>query len=174
MKGALYVAVLAVGGMMIFGGLQALAAEKTPAPAPPAASTYTAVLTGAEEVPPVTTTASGTVVFTPNSDNTQMTYRLEVKGLKDFKGAHIHLGDRGTNGKPVVMLDSKAKEGEFSGVLAEGVIKASELKGGLKGKKIEDLAKDMKEGKLYVNVHTKAHPDGEIRGQIMESAPAAK
>jgi hypothetical protein len=51
-------------------------------------------------------------------------------------------------------------------VTAKGVITASKLVGPLQGKTIEDLVDDIRAGKAYVNVHTKGHPDGEIRGTI--------
>jgi hypothetical protein len=36
----------------------------------------------------------------------------------------------------------------------------------MKGKTLDDLLEQMRAGNTYVNVHTKAHPGGEIRGQI--------
>ena len=58
------------------------------------------------------------------------------------------------------------KKGKFTGVLARGTITAANLVGPLKGKAVEDLVRDIRAGDAYVNVHTTAHPAGEIRGQI--------
>jgi hypothetical protein len=55
----------------------------------------------------------------------------------------------------------------FSGELAKGTITDKNLVGPLAGKTIADLVKLIKDGGAYVNVHTPAHPGGEIRGQIM-------
>jgi hypothetical protein len=44
----------------------------------------------------------------------------------------------------------------------------------MQGKTLDDLAAAMDSGDVYVNVHTAEHPDGEIRGQIVNSdAPGA-
>ena len=42
----------------------------------------------------------------------------------------------------------------------------SDLEGPMKGKEISDLVSAMSSGVTYVNVHTQANPNGEIRGQI--------
>ena len=38
--------------------------------------------------------------------------------------------------------------------------------GSLAGKSVSDLVSKMQSGEAYVNVHTEANPNGEIRGQI--------
>jgi hypothetical protein len=58
------------------------------------------------------------------------------------------------------------KKGKFTGVLAQGTITAANLMGPLQGKTLEDLVSVIKAGDAYVNVHTTAHPGGEIRGQL--------
>jgi hypothetical protein len=39
----------------------------------------------------------------------------------------------------------------------------------MEGKTLDDLATTMDSGDAYVNVHTAENPDGEIRGQIINS-----
>ena len=84
--------------------------------------------------------------------------------------AHIHLAAAGKSGPPVVWLyPSKAhpvKTGKVSGLLSRGAITAAQLVGPLKGKTLADLLEQIRDGNTYVNVHTRAHPGGEIRGQI--------
>ncbi|HZE20495.1 MAG TPA: CHRD domain-containing protein, partial [Desulfobaccales bacterium] len=58
------------------------------------------------------------------------------------------------------------KLGKFSGVLAEGTITARNLAGPLKGKSLSALLKDIKSNRAYVNVHTREHPEGALRGEI--------
>ena len=58
------------------------------------------------------------------------------------------------------------KENNFSGELSKGTLTADDLSGDLMGKSLKDLVKLIKSGDIYVNVHTDANPNGEIRGQI--------
>jgi hypothetical protein len=59
------------------------------------------------------------------------------------------------------------KGGKFSGILSQGVISAANLEGPLKGKPLSALLKEIQDGNAYVKIHTKQHPDGELRGQIV-------
>lgn len=84
---------------------------------------------------------------------------------------HIHIGPAGQEGPVAVWLypsqpPAMVKKGKFTGVLARGTITAARLMGPLKSKAIADLVDDIKAGDACVNVHTTAHPAGEIRGQI--------
>ena len=54
-------------------------------------------------------------------------------------------------------------------MIAGGTINNSDLKGPLLGKNISDLITLIQSKNIYVNVHTQSHPDGEIRGQIVNS-----
>ena len=106
-------------------------------------------LTGAEEVPAVTTAAKGEGTITIAKD-------LSVKGTVKTTGiegvaAHIHLAEAGKNGPPVVTL-TKGADGSWS--TPEGA------------KLTDDQYKAFKAGNLYVNVHSAAHKGGEIRGQL--------
>jgi hypothetical protein len=42
----------------------------------------------------------------------------------------------------------------------------------MEGKTLEDLVAAMDSGETYVNVHTAEHPDGEIRGQVINTEKA--
>jgi hypothetical protein len=54
-----------------------------------------------------------------------------------------------------------------------GSITADKLEGPMAGKQLSDLATAMNNGETYVNIHTEANPNGEIRGQIMSSSSGA-
>ncbi len=128
---------------------------------------FSAKLSGAAEVPPVTTSASGRALFFTNMKTGEIRYIIHVKDIEDVTMAHIHLGAKGKNGPPVAMLHVlHMKKGKFSGVLARGIITKKDLMEPYKGKTVKDLVREMETGDTYVNVHTKAHPGGEIRGQI--------
>jgi len=132
---------------------------------------YVAQLTGGEQVPAVTTPATGVASFWISADGTEIRYALTVANLQDVTMAHLHLGEIGKNGPPIVWLYPSApppKEiaGPSNGQLSEGTIKAADLVGPMAGKTIGDLVTAIKAHDVYVNVHTKENPDGEIRAQV--------
>ncbi len=106
-------------------------------------------LSGDQEVPPVATSASGNGTFTINKDKS-------VKGSITTSGvagtaAHIHLGAPGKNGAVIIAL-TKTADNVWSTPA--------------KAKLTNAQYKRYKAGDLYVNVHSAAHKDGEIRGQL--------
>jgi hypothetical protein len=115
-------------------------------------------LTGAEEVPgPGAEPGVGAFVF--NVVLTQGCYELNVTmGEKPIK-AHIHQGAKGASGPVVVDLMPAFESGEAA----------------LKAKSCVALPADVaskllaEPGSYYVNVHSEAHPDGAIRGQLEKS-----
>jgi hypothetical protein len=132
---------------------------------------FAAQLSGGEQVPPVMTAASGAASFWLDPDGTKLHYKLSVSELNQVTMAHLHLGAVGKNGSPVVWLYPPAPpaeeiDGASNGVLSEGVITADNLAGPLKGKTVADLVAAIRAQNIYVNVHTRDHPDGEIRGQV--------
>lgn len=128
---------------------------------------FQAKLTGNDEVPSVKTKAKGEVKLKLSSDGKELSYKLSVKNIENATAAHIHSGMKGKNGPPLANLfTGPKKEGKFSGNLSEGTITDKDLTGELIGKSLDDLVKLIKTGDTYVNVHTDANPNGEIRGQI--------
>lgn len=142
---------------------------------------FQASLSGKSEVPAVDSPAQGQATFQLSPDGKRLMYTLTVNGAADVTMAHIHLGEPGKDGKPVAplypvkmssmssngnMAPSGDKKGMTDTVTATGTITAAKLVGPLQGKTIDDLVADIRAGKTYVNVHTKGHPDGEIRGTI--------
>ncbi len=103
----------------------------------------------AQEVPSSGTGAIGTAVVTHDWLNTELRYTYIVHGMSGAPtAAHIHTGAIGSNGGVLTALDEPDPlgSGQFS---IDGVF-ASALAG----------------GNTYVNVHTAANPDGEVRGQV--------
>ena len=108
-----------------------------------------AALTGAQEVPPVSTSGSGRSTISVASDRS-VSGAVIVTGMEPT-AAHIHQGDKGANG-PVILPLTKTAPMTFS-------VPA--------GAKLTDAQyAALKEGKLYVNVHSAAHPGGEVRMQM--------
>ncbi len=67
------------------------------------AEEFTATLAGANEVPAVTTTATGTAVFGVIND-TIFTFRVDVAGIDSTTASHIHEGAAGVPGGVIVTL----------------------------------------------------------------------
>ncbi len=134
------------------------------------ATDFAANLSGAEEVPPVNTIASGEAEFELNRNETALHFRIEVEDITNVFMGHIHMGPRGVNGPVVVWLFPRAANlvgPRYSGSAEfSGTITAADLVGPLASKTIKDLADLLRRGGAYANVHTNAHPAGEARGQI--------
>lgn len=107
-------------------------------------------LTGAAEVPPNTSAGKGTADITFDTATKALTWKLNYSGLTGpATMAHIHgPAEAGKNGPVVVPFKDAASGSEGSATLTDA------------------QAADLSAGKYYVNVHTAAHPGGEIRGQI--------
>lgn len=116
---------------------------------------YTASLDGAQEVPPVNTNGVGSAVIDIDAVNAYVHVTGTYSGLQaDAAAAHLHLGTVGNNGGILIVLDvSGGTTGSFSG---GGFLSAG------------DLAAALANG-TYLNVHTAAHPSGEIRGQVEQA-----
>lgn len=126
---------------------------------------YRAKLDGDNEVPPVNTTAEGVINF--KSKDGSMSWKMNITGITDATGAHIHKAKNGTNGDVVVDLLKLSKHSNTpQGMILRGNITDSSLTGPMKGQTLADLKTAMANGDTYVNVHTKDHPKGEIRGQV--------
>ena len=133
---------------------------------------YDAPLSGENEVPPVQSSATGLAEFTPPV-NDSIKYRINITGISGATGAHIHSGQAGENGEVVADLLTSMKVNDVSyGMTIRGNLSDSSLKGPMEGKTLEDLAAAMDSGQTYVNIHTTQHPDGEIRGQVINTEMA--
>lgn len=135
------------------------------------ALTFTAHLSGDQEVPANDSKAQGQAIFKLSKDGTELSYKLIVANLDNLSMAHIHLAPAGSNGGVVAWLYPSAPPalpipGTTNGILAEGVITSSNLVGVLAGQPLSALITYLESEGAYVNVHTTASPGGEIRGQI--------
>ena len=106
-------------------------------------------LTGDQEVPPVSSPAVATGTIMVN-DNASVSGSIMTTGIK-ATSAHIHEAPMGKNGPVVIPLEKKSDR--------EFVVPV--------GAKLTDAQyQAFKAGDLYVNVHSDAHKDGEIRAQL--------
>jgi hypothetical protein len=107
------------------------------------------MLSGGQEVPPVTSSGSGSGTISIGDDKT-VTGSVTTTGVTGTM-AHIHNGATGKNGPVVVPL---SKNGENTWAVPSGM-------------KLTDAQYvAFKAGDLYVNVHSAQHQGGEVRGQL--------
>ncbi len=141
------------------------------APAPAAAQQtqdYDANLTGSMQVPPVTTNATGLAELEVNDDGDEISYDIQVEDIEGATQAHIHQGSEGENGDVVVSLFNSSEPTDVNdGTLEDGDFTSEDFVGPLQGQNMSALVELMDNGQAYVNVHTEANPDGEIRGTIV-------
>lgn len=137
-----------------------------------------AKLTGYQEVPAVSTAASGRFVADVAEDGLSFDFELSFSGLQgNVLQSHIHFGQKSVNGAIVIWLCGTATNPGPAGTQVcpqtgtiTGHVSAANVVGGaatqqlLVGEIAEALAA-MRAGVAYVNVHTSISPGGEIRGQ---------
>ena len=141
--------------------------------ADPASRTWTARLTGGEQNPAVTTKASGTSsVWLVAFGDSSVHYRIRTSLMTDVTMAHLHSGAKGQNGPVIVTLETPKKTGKA--MVSEGKFHASDLSGPMAGMDLKAFIASCDSGNVYVNVHTQAHGDGEIRGQLHHAASATR
>ncbi len=124
---------------------------------------YGAFLIGTEENPAVNSPGSGAAHITQVDGNT-LKFEVRVANTTGIVAAHLHNAPMGVNGGVIVNLQSQT--GIQNGVIAQGMIDASNLSGTMAGKSISDLIEEIEAGRIYVNVHTTTNPGGELRGQV--------
>jgi hypothetical protein len=117
--------------------------------------------------------STGTAKFLVNENNSQISYWINVTGIKKINQAHVHNGTTGQDGDIVVSLLSNSKSAKGNATPPKigfnGNITKGDLRGPMQGKDISDLITLMGNGSAYVNIHTDKYPKGAIRGQISSS-----
>ena len=109
-------------------------------------------LSGAQEVPPVDTSATAMAALTLDPDAGSLVLHLNTAGLDDAAEAHIHEAVAGVNG-PILVGLVQDPDDVTHWLIDEFTFDQAQLDA-------------LNAGGLYVNVHTPAHPAGEVRGQI--------
>jgi hypothetical protein len=134
---------------LVFGLLAAAAAWPM---AHAAVNTYEAHLSGASEVPPVTTGGTGIAQIHVDPGSKQISWRVDYSGMSGpVAAAHIHCGaDPGANAGVAVNFGTNLA----SPITGSGAMTDAQLA-------------DLTAGKCYVNLHTAANKGGEVRGQLV-------
>ncbi|MBA4851989.1 CHRD domain-containing protein [Emticicia sp. BO119] len=112
---------------------------------------FGASLWGAEEVPAVTTNATGTFDATYNKETRILTYTVTYTGITPTAW-HIHKGAAGVAG-PVVFNFGQTFTSPFNAATVALTT---------------DQETDLMNGMYYVNIHSSKSPSGEIRGQLLK------
>jgi hypothetical protein len=141
--------------------LAAVIAAGMVSPAFAATRYYHATLDAKSEVPPTTSTGTGTFAASLDTKTMVLSYTLTFDGLTGpATAAHIHgPAAKGANAPVITPLATGAPTSPDTGTATLTA----------------DQIKDLSAGKYYVNVHTAANKGGEIRGQILHGKlPKAK
>jgi hypothetical protein len=143
-----------------------------------ASKSFRATLTGYEEVPALSTAASGSFRASLNRAGTQLSWTLTYRNFATpVQLAHVHFGQKGVNGGVSAFFCSNLP-GAPPGTQAcparsarlSGTVRAQDVVGpagqGIGPGELSELVSAMRAGVTYVNVHSDAFPNGEIRGQV--------
>lgn len=149
-------------------GIAVAAALAAPIAANAVVTTFSLNLTGAMEVPPVNSPAVGSATVAIDSTAGLIDVNLVALGLAGmFSAAHIHNAMVGENGPVVYDLGANA---DFSGPVTVGGFDVPNSHALV----LDDASIDMtlaqgiqqQPWNYYINLHTDAYPDGELRGQL--------
>jgi len=112
-------------------------------------------LNGSQEVPAVETPGTGSAAITYDPTTRKIAWSIVYDGLSSpATMAHIHgPAEPGKTGPVVTWLSTQGTPPE-SPITGEATL-------------TPDQAAALAAGQLYINVHSRSHPAGEIRGQIL-------
>ncbi|MFN2466708.1 MAG: CHRD domain-containing protein, partial [Gaiellaceae bacterium] len=131
-------------------------------------------LSGYEEVPAVSTVATGR--FTAHVRNDQIEFTLSYRGLEgDVLFAHIHFGQRSVNGGVVAFLCGGGGKpacppapATVSGTITASDVGAGAAAQGIAPGEFAEFLRAIRAGVTYANVHSSKFPGGEIRAQLLD------
>ena len=144
---------------------------------------YSATLVGDQEVPAVSTVATGSITLDIDEDGEEITYELSYSGLQGAVAqAHIHFAQPGVNGGIVLWLCKTTQtpvpdppvcpqSGTVSGTLVPDSVQGSAANTQqINAGEFAEAVAFIRKGLAYANVHTSLSPGGEIRGQVRQGA----
>ena len=139
-----------IGSCLLLSSLIFNACDKDEDNQTPVTTNFAGTLSGANETPPNASSATGTISFTFNSDTKILSGTVTYSGLTPV-AAHIHKAPAGEPGSVVFPLgeSSLASPISFTSTPLDATQEA-----------------DLMANLYYVNIHTAAYPDGEIRAQL--------
>jgi CHRD domain-containing protein len=144
-------------------------------------------LSGYQEIPTLSTPASGSLHVTIGHDDESLEYTLSYDGFEtDVTQSHIHLGRPAFNGGIMVFLCTNlappagvpipppcpARGGTVSGELTAANVVGPTAQG-VSPTEFDEVVQALRAEASYGNVHTTRFPGGEIRAQVIFHAQGA-
>ncbi|MDR7134483.1 hypothetical protein J2X06_001667 [Lysobacter niastensis] len=140
---------------------------------------FKAELVGEQEVPAISTGASGGFKARVTNDGQSIQYELAYADLEggNVLQAHIHIGQKSVNGGIAAFLCTNLGNGPVGTqpcpappAVITGTITAADVVGpngqGVAPGQLDELIRALRGGFAYANVHTVTYPGGEIRSQL--------
>ncbi|RMF89037.1 MAG: CHRD domain-containing protein [Nitrospinota bacterium] len=133
---------------------------------------FRTVLSGAQEVPEVVTDSTGRLQLRFDRGMSRAEFQLYVFDGVGVTAAHLHCASAGVNGPVIALLFEDTDGVDVDGLLARGTLTNADISPptpeecGVVINNIASLFNAILQNQIYVNVHTIAHPEGEIRGQL--------
>jgi hypothetical protein len=122
---------------------------------------FTSALDGKQQVPPVTTNATGTTTVVLSPDQTTLSFSLTFANLSGAPAAaHLHNAPAGQNGP--IATDANGNNIELQNLPNDTNGTVGPQTFTVNAPFVAQLV----QGNIYANVHTAKFPDGEIRGQL--------
>ncbi len=159
----------------IIGGLTLAAFLSTPA----FAEVRKAKLQGIQEVPAVSTAATGECRLKISKDETSIDYEVTYSGIEGATvlASHIHFAQPGVNGGIVIHFCGTGGKpacppfGTVSGTATASDVTSTAggapnaVAQGIDGE-LAEVIRAIRAGRVYCNVHSSSFTGGEIRGQL--------
>src|SRR6266481_7756770 len=129
---------------------------------------FRARLSGDNQVPVVATNSGGRFQIVVNNGATAGEYTLRVDSGVRVTQSHFHCGAAGVNGPVIVFLAGPRGEGwDVDGKwVSNATITDANVINTTCGATLAQIFEQARNGNVYVNVHSVAHPGGVARGQL--------
>ena len=129
---------------------------------------FTALLSGANEVPGIASGSGGTATVTLNTATRAVTYKVDVYNMPSgTTQAHFHVGGPGVAGPVVVnfvVQPNISNDFSISGTATSADLVPRQAQG---IGSWDDFIEALVLGQVYANVHSTVNPGGEVRGQVL-------
>lgn len=129
---------------------------------------FTALLSGANEVPGIASGSGGTATVTLNTATRAVTYKIDVYNMPSgTTQAHFHVGGPGVAGPVVVnfvVQPNISNDFSISGTATSADLVPRQAQG---IGSWDDFIEALVLGQVYANVHSTVNPGGEVRGQVL-------